>query len=236
MNKFEKFAVAMSVLLYEMRAEDLNNSMLFDDDQEQIPVDFIDKALDSDIYAEQMKSLLRLSVLKDVTANPDDYDMNGDDYVYSGKIYEHAYLVDEYIKDQYMKDNPVMKLRMVCDTCGSDNVQCKAWVRPNQNNQFVDLMTEDINDNYCDDCQENVGTSNVEINVRHRVEGFQVVDTYIPNTFHPHMANNKSLYSLDQANAMMDDDNNGDEQWQLLAIYTDIIEGAVKMFEGDPRA
>lgn len=166
MNKFERFANEMSQQLFEMRGEDLITSVIITDDNEQIPVDFIDKILGSDIHIEQMKSLLRMSVLKDVTANPDEYDMNGNDYVYSGSIYDHTYLVDAYIEDEYHRENPVMKTVIVCDDCGGINVQSKSWVRPNQNNEFVDLMTEEINDNFCDDCNVNVTTTSIQVDVK----------------------------------------------------------------------
>lgn len=166
MNKFEKFALAMSMLLFEMRGKDLNNSIILTNTNEQVPVDYIDKMLDDVLHIDAMKEKLRMSVLQDVQDNPDEYDMNGDEYVYSGDIYDHAYIVDEYIKDHYVFDNPVMKTVIVCDECGGINVQSKAWVRPNQNNEFVDLMSEEVQDNYCDDCEENVTTSNLEVNVR----------------------------------------------------------------------
>jgi len=242
MNKFEKFATAMSEQLYQMRGEDLSNTRLQYDDlngnSHDIPDEYIDKILSSDIYAEQMKSLLRMSVLKDVTANPDNYDMNGDDYVYSGDIYDHVYLIDAYIEDQFHRDHPVMINVHVCDFCESNNVQTKAWVRPNNNNEYVDLVSEEINDNYCDDCDQNTMLRVVEKNVRYDVIGFQVWGddgTAQDGKPHPHMENEKSVYSLDQANSMMDDDNNGDEQWKLMSIWTDTIEESVMMFEGDPR-
>jgi len=127
----------------------------------------------------------------------------------------------------------------VCDFCGSDNVQTKAWVRPNNNNLYVDMASEEINDNYCDDCEENACLTVVEKNVRHDVIGFQVVGdsgTAEDGKVHPHMSNEKCVYSLDQANSMMDDDNNGDEQWTLLAVWTADIECPTILFEGDPRS
>ena len=245
MNKFEKFALAMSVLLYEMRGEDINNSMLFDDDGEQIPVDFIDKALDSDIYAEQMKSLLRMSVLKDVTEFPDKYmqkhmgqgDSATSEYVYSSNVYDHAYLVDEYICALYADTQT--KIVSICSHCNSDNVQIKAWVRPNQGNQYVDAVPDDCDMGWCDDCGLSSDIQIAELKRRAVVEGFQVIGdegTKEAGKFHPHMNNNSALYSLDQANSMMDDSNDGSEQWQLLTVWTGDVENAVIMFEdGDPR-
>jgi len=246
MNKFEKFAEAMSEKLYQIKGKDLNNTMIIIDDDRQIPVDFITKILNNDIHCEQIKSLLRMSVLKDVTEFPNKYvqrnNEQGDtvisEYVYSYDVYKHSYLIDAYIEDQFHRDHPVMENVHVCDFCGSDNVQTKAWVRPNNNNEYVDIASEEINDNYCDDCNQNTTLSVVEKNVRYEVIGFQVWgDDGIAEADkpHPHMKNEKSIYSLDQANSMMDDDNNGDEQWQLLTIWTNDVKEPVLMFEGDPR-
>jgi hypothetical protein len=55
MNKIEKFAAAMSELLYEMRIEDLNNTVLLTDDNEQVPVDFIDNILDNSEHTKEIK-------------------------------------------------------------------------------------------------------------------------------------------------------------------------------------
>lgn len=46
---------------------------------------------------------------------------------------------------------------MVCEECGSDAVETKAWVRPNENNAFVDHCTEEMSypdENYCNTCQD----------------------------------------------------------------------------------
>jgi len=40
----------------------------------------------------------------------------------------------------------------VCENCGGSNVQTKGWVLPNENNKFIDLVSEEINDNWCEDC------------------------------------------------------------------------------------
>ena len=234
MNKFEKFALAMSVLLYEMRIEDLNNSMLFDDDGEQIPVDFIDKALDSTTYSEQMKMLLRMSVLKDVTANPDEYDMNGDDYVYSGKIYDHAYLVDEYVKALYADTQT--KTVYICTHCDSDNVQVKGWVRPNNGHAFVDEIEGDEM-GWCDDEGLSSEIQTTEVKRRAEVIGFQVVGddgTQQEGLIHPQAQIDLEVYSLPQAQAMLDDDN-GTTQWKLKTIWTNDVEEPTMMFKGDPR-
>jgi len=240
MNKFEKFANAMSDQLYQMRSEDINLNTLFDDDGKQIPVDFIDKALNSTTYTEQMKLLIRLSVLDDVTKNPNKYYQKhtgaGDDteYVYSDDVYDHAYLVDHYIEDLYA--NTQTKTVYICSHCNSDNVQVQAWVRPNQGMQYVDEVAEGDMPGWCDDCGLSAVIETTEVKRRHKVVGFQVADDNRDGVEqHPHMDASFCLYSLEQARAMLDDDNNGDEQWKLVAIWTADVEEPTMMFEGDPR-
>ena len=73
----------------------------------------------------------------------------------------------------------VLKTVIVCDDCGGTNVQSKSWVRPNKGNEFVDLMTEDIQDNFCDDCDCNVTTSNSQVDVndpKYKTEDFICTD------------------------------------------------------------
>ena len=48
---------------------------------------------------------------------------------------------------------------VVCDDCGGENVQVKAWVKPNERNAYVDSAGEDTADNWCEDCEDHVGFS-----------------------------------------------------------------------------
>jgi hypothetical protein len=238
MNKFEKFALAMSVLLFELRIEDINNSVLFDDDGEQIPVDFIDAVLDDPEHQKAIKERLRLSVLEDVTRFPMKYveKRTGTDtreYVYSTDVYDHAYLVDNYIEALYADTQK--KTVYICSHCNSDNVQVQAWVRPNQGMQYVDEVAEGDVMGWCDDENLSSVIDTAEVKRRHKVVGFQVESDDGKHEIHPHMDGSFCLYSLEQARAMMDDDNNGDEQWKLLAIWDGDVEEPTMMFEGDPR-
>jgi len=239
MNAFMRFAKAMSEELFTMRSVDIQQVSLYIEDQhgEEVIIDneYKDKVLLDPVHSAAIKERLRMSVLADVQQNPDEYDMNGTEYVYSGYIYDHAYQMDNYIQDQFKKDHPEFKTIMVCDTCGSDNVQSRVWVRPNQNNEFVDLMSEEVQDNFCDDCNQNVSTTNIEIDTRHKVIGFQVVSMDgLVSELHPAMTSDKSLYSLEQANEMLNDRTVHGE-WELVAIWTADVKNPVIMFEGDPR-
>lgn len=239
MNKIEKLAVAMSVFLFDSRSVSINNTTVYDDNQQPIPVDFIKDVLNNETHVESIKEKIRLSVLEDVTNNPDQHEMYGDTLYYNADLYVYGYLVDEYIKDNYAFDNPVMENVHVCDFCDSDNVQTKAWVNPNKNNKFVDLISDEMNDNYCDDCEQNTTLTVVQKNSRHDVIGFQVIGedgSKEEGEIHPNMEASFCVYSLDQAKAMINDTNNGEEQWRLLSVWTNDIEEPTMMFEDhDPR-
>lgn len=42
---------------------------------------------------------------------------------------------------------------VVCETCGSDDVEVRAWVKPNKKNEYVEEIG-DCDDSYCVDCGE----------------------------------------------------------------------------------
>lgn len=40
-----------------------------------------------------------------------------------------------------------------CSNCGSTNVEMKAWVNPNNDNSYVDTVSDgEAEDNYCSNC------------------------------------------------------------------------------------
>jgi hypothetical protein len=240
MNKFEKFAIAMSDLLWDLRVEDINNSMLFDSEGEQIPVDFIDGILDDETHKKAIVEKIRMSVLEDVTARPTAYILKRtgktEEYVYSTDVYDHSYVVDSYVQERY--EDTQTKTVYVCSHCNSDNVQVKAWVRPNQGHAFVDEVCEGDELGWCDDEQLSSVIDTVEMKRSAKVIGFQVWGddgSEQDGEMHPHMDASFCVYNLDQAKSMMDDTNNGEEQWKLMTIWTDTIEEPTMMFEGDPR-
>jgi hypothetical protein len=139
--------------------------------------------------------------------------------------------IDAYVDEQY--DDTQTKTIYQCSHCNSDNVQVKAWVRPNQGMKYVDEVNEGDEPGWCDDCGMSAIIDTVEVKKRAHVIGYQVWDDN--GSFHPHMDASFCVYNLDQARSMMDDDNLGDEQWNLLTIWDDTIEEPTLMFEGDPR-
>jgi hypothetical protein len=125
----------------------------------------------------------------------------------------------------------------ICPQCNSDNVQVKAWVRPNKNYEFVDEVNEGDEAGWCDDEQLSTFVETAELTRDAKVIGFQVVGedgTAEEGEIHPDMDASFCIYSLSQAREMLNGDN-GDEQWKLLAIWTGDVEEPTMMFEGDPR-
>lgn len=234
MTNEQKFAIAMSVLLFDMRSEDLNNNLLFDDDGNQIPVDYIDAILDKPKHQEVMKEKIRMSVLEHVTRCPNQYnqDDQGEFHYTAPHTYDHAYVMDEYIQDRY-RDTQKQTIYQ-CQHCMSDNVQVKAWVEPNNNNAYVDEVEGDEL-GWCGDCEHNVVVETIEVSRSNHVIGFQVVgadNSPYEGEMHPDMDGSFCVYNLKQAKEMIDDDLN----WELLTIWDDTIEEPTMMFKGQPRS
>lgn len=60
-----------------------------------------------------------------------------------------------WLKEQsFLPDEDESEL--VCEECGSLNVQEKAWVAVNEDNAYVEGCSEDDDDRYCEECQEHV--------------------------------------------------------------------------------
>lgn len=103
MNKADKFALAMSTLLFEMRIESgMFGEDLATDQGLEVPQDYAIKIVDNTKHAKAIKELIRLSVLFDCTDNPTNYKVNEDgDFMYTTDVYDHSCLVDTYIENQY---------------------------------------------------------------------------------------------------------------------------------------
>ena len=125
----------------------------------------------------------------------------------------------------------------ICPQCQSDNVQIKAWVRPNKGMEFVDEVNEGDEAGWCDDEELPTFVETAELKADAEVIGYQVVGedgTEQEGEIHPQMDASFCVYNLSQAQEMLNGDN-GDEQWRLLAIWTDDIEEPTMMFSGSPR-
>jgi len=130
-----------------------------------------------------------------------------------------------------------MKTLYVCTHCQSDNVQIKAWVRPNNNNTYVDEVNPDEL-GWCEDCQLNSVIETVQVKDNAEVIGFQVVGedgTEAEGEINPHMDASFCIYNIDQARLMLKEDEKFGI-WKLLTIWEGDIEEPTLMFKGDPRA
>src|SRR6056297_1655913 len=102
-----------------------------------------------------------------------------------------------------------MKTIYRCQHCYSDNVQVKAWVRPNNNNVFIDEVNPDEL-GWCEDCELNVVVETVEMEENAEVIGFQVVGedgTPQEGETHPDMDGSFCVYNLGQARLMLSGNN-----------------------------
>jgi hypothetical protein len=123
----------------------------------------------------------------------------------------------------------------LCGSCGSDNVEIKNWVNPNTGEVGTDCE-DDLG--YCQDCELHSELILSTVKASAKVIGFQVVGddgTAEDGEIHPSMDASFCLYSLSQAKEMLEDNDNGKEQWKLLAIWTGDVEEPTIMFESDPR-
>ena len=123
----------------------------------------------------------------------------------------------------------------LCGSCGSDNVEIKNWVNPNTGEVGTDCE-DDLA--YCQDCETHSELILSTVKATAKVIGFQVVGddgTAEDGEIHPSMDASFYLYSLSHAKEMLEDNDNGKEQWKLLAIWEGDVEEPTFMFEGNPR-
>jgi len=73
--------------------------------------------------------------------------------------YDNDYRLNVRVKEAIKEIIDEHTFTMVCDECGGENVQVKAWVKPNKGNTYVDGAGDDVDDNWCEDCDEHVGLS-----------------------------------------------------------------------------
>jgi len=126
----------------------------------------------------------------------------------------------------------------ICSHCNSDNVQVKAWVRPNSNYEFVDECPEELG--WCEDEQLHAELHTAELSDDAKVIGFQVCgEDGMANEgkLHPDIQTPSCVYSLSQANEMLEKSNDSyvNYVWRLLTIWSGDIEEPVIMFKGNPR-
>lgn len=129
-----------------------------------------------------------------------------------------------------MSKKPKSKTVYVCEYCQSDNVELKYWVNPNTRKIGGDCE-EPVG--YCNDCELYRVVRTAKLIATTKVVGFQVVSDDDNGNIHPDMDGSFCLYSLSQANAMIEKDDG--KLWRLCAIWTGDVEEPTMMFKGDPR-
>ena len=127
------------------------------------------------------------------------------------------------------------KTLMICPNCNSDNVQLKAWVKPNEDNKIVNLV-DGGEIGWCYDCGLPSAIVSLDLKASAKVIGFQVVGeegTAEEGNIHPHMDASFCLYSLSQAQKMLNSNVKG--QWRLLTVWSGDVEEPTQMFKSNPR-
>lgn len=54
------------------------------------------------------------------------------------------------------------KTILVCSECKGKNIDVRAWVDANTNIYASDIGNDDINDNWCNDCEDHVKFDTIE--------------------------------------------------------------------------
>jgi hypothetical protein len=135
-------------------------------------------------------------------------------------VTEEAKAIVQNIMAKAIYSTPT-KTVYLCPNCGSDNVELKHWVNPNNGKVGTDCKE----DGYCNDCDQYGELLVTELKYLAEVIGFQVVNE--DGDIHPDMAGSFCVYSLSQAKEMLEDDN---AQWRLLTIWTGDIEHPTIMY------
>ena len=100
-DKIYAFAERMAEHLFDMRNEDLCNNLDVDDSV-TYDEEYANKILEDPAHVKNIKQWIKTSVIAKLGADPLAYVNDaGDDYEYKSDTYDHAYLMDEYIQQQY---------------------------------------------------------------------------------------------------------------------------------------
>lgn len=230
-KKISSFAKAMSELLFDMRSDDIGGvSLETPTNSVSVPKEFVDEVLNSDEHISGIKCHILNAIGNHLVLNPNDFKNKRNDYRYTPDVYDFAYNMDSYIENLY-EETVLTKKLWVCSNCNSSNVQVKAWVDPNNNNNYIGEVSDgEPNDNYCTDCDGHHRLVYSTLKFTAKIEGYQVVgcdNTKHEGDIHPKMDGSFCIYSLEQAKEMIDDD----MLWRLQTIWSGDIEEPTFMFE-----
>jgi len=236
MEKIETFAVAMSVMLYELRSESETILILTTPNSDhEVPEDFIISIIDDEEHAHEMRLLIKNDIVHHLTECPDDWKNDEGEYENHIDIYDLSMSMDAYVERLY-EDTHETKTLWVCPDCGSDNVQFKTWTDANSFKATNDECPMEDGDCACKDCESTSVLITKEMIPRRKLIGFQVnaIDGVGHEYMHPLMKDISSVYNLSQAGEMMLN-TAGDIDSKLITIWTDDIECPTMMFEGNVR-
>lgn len=103
-KKIYAFAKRMAEQLFDMRNEDLVNNLDLDMDATYTE-EYANKILDNPEHVKNIKLWIERSIIAKLGEDPTAYVNDaGDDYEYQSDTYDHAYLMDEYIQQQWDGD------------------------------------------------------------------------------------------------------------------------------------
>jgi len=102
MNKIEEFAVAMSVLLYEMRIEsDIMNTLVTPTTNNEVPASYVNLIIDDDEHAHKIRHLIKNDIINYLEQCPDDWKDDKGEYEYQTDVYDYSGHVDSYVEQLY---------------------------------------------------------------------------------------------------------------------------------------
>ena len=220
----ETFAREMADIIYDLHRE---GTYLYE--HEAMSEEFVETILNDPANVQACKELIRKDILDEyrLDARAFKRNANTNELCYDSEMYDYGYVIEGYCLEKFYEGKT--KTVYLCKCCQSDNVEIKRWFNPNTGAIGVDC--EDPV-GYCNDCQLPTTVYVAELKYLAKVIGFQVVSEQ--GDIHPDMAGSFCIYSLSQAQAMIEKGcNNPNQQWNLLTIWRgDIEEPTIMYTEG----
>lgn len=243
-RKIKLFATEVAEVLFGMRSQSesiigfagfTTSELDTPNSGDNVPINFINGILNNPKNINEIKTLIKESIVSYLTENPNDYKNSKGEYEYQTELYDHSYIVDTYLAKQY-EDTHIRKTLWLCSNCESDNVEQKSWVNMNtETARFVNIDGE-ITEYYCNDCKEHHFPYEKKMKYTTEIIGYQVVgedDTDCSGRIHDDMEASFCVYSLKQATEMLMNSTEGD--WKISTIWSDFITEPTIMFEGKAK-
>lgn len=225
----ETFAREMSELIYNVHRE---STYLYG--HEAMSEEFVETVLNDPANVHACKELIRTEILRDYAVDPDQFqrDPSNNRLWYDfNTMYDYGYAIEGYCLEKFYEGKT--KTVYLCKHCQSNNVEIKKWVNPNTGE-----VGSDCEDpiGYCNDEDSHAVIYSAEVKFLSEPIGFQVVSDDDNGDIHPDMAGSFCVYSLPQANEMIEKGcNNPEQQWRLLTIWKYDIEDPTMMYDSGMR-